>query len=557
MTIFIEISIVLIIATIMAGIMRLLKQPLIIGYILSGLIVGPSVLNILGSNNMLETFSELGVALLLFIVGLSLSPKVIKEVGKVALVTGLGQVIFTTLIGYGLLLLMGFSFIPSLYIALSLTFSSTIIILKLLSDKRQLNELHGKIAIGFLLVQDIVATFILIGITTFSTGEPIQTAIVSILMKGLFLASTIGIFTAFVLPRLTDFFAESQEFLFMFAIAYGLGLGSIFYMLGFSIEIGALIAGVTLAFFPYNLEIASKMRPLRDFFIVVFFILLGSNLSVNNIGEVIVPAIVLSFFVLVGNPLIMIVLMGRLGFKKRVAFLSGLSVAQVSEFSLILIAMGARVGQVDNSVITLVTIVALITIAGSSYMITYAESIYPYLANMLSIFERKNARTRKSDSDNYDVVLFGYNRIGYDFLSAFNKLKSNYVVVDFNPDSIKKLTKKGVNCIYGDAGDTEFLDGLTLETSKMVISTIPSIDTNMLIVERIKMVNENAIILILAHDMKEAKELYKVGATYVVIPHMLGGEYTAKMIVDFEFSKRDFEREKAKHLKYIEKRMKI
>lgn len=554
MNVFLEISTVLVIATALAGVMRLLKQPLIIGYIISGLIVGPVMLNVLKSDGMLETFSEMGVALLLFIVGLSLSPKVIKEVGKAAVVTGVGQVIFTTIIGYLLLILMNFQFVPALYISLSLTFSSTIIILKLLSDKRQLNDLHGKISIGFLLVQDIVATIILIGVTTFSTGEPIGQSIVSMSAKGLFLASIIGLFTIYVLPRLTSFFAKSQEFLFMFSISYGLGLASIFHVLGFSIEIGALTAGITLALFPYNLEIASKMRPLRDFFIVVFFILLGSQLSFDGIGTILMPAVILSLFVLIGNPLIMIILMGRLGFKKRVAFLSGLSVAQVSEFSLILVAMGVRVGHVDSTVSTLVTIVALITIAGSSYMITYAEKLYPYFAKYLSIFERKDIRKNKVSGVNYDVVLFGYNRIGYDFLKEFKSLKLSHLVVDYNPESIAKLSKNGVNCIYGDAGDAEFLDELTLETSKMIISTIPSIDINILITERAKLANENIIVLVLSHDMLEAKELYKVGASYVVIPHMLGGEYAASMISSYKFDKRKFDQERVKHLKYMENR---
>src|SRR3989338_3694257 len=167
MNAFTELSLVLVIATLIACIMRLLRQPLILGHILTGLLIGPYILNLIASAEILRIFSELGVALLLFIVGLQLSPHVIKEVGKIAAVTGVGQVLFTTAIGFFLTsFVFHYSLITSLYISIALTFSSTIIILKLLSDKGDLQKLYGKISIGFLLVQDIIAILILIAVSS-------------------------------------------------------------------------------------------------------------------------------------------------------------------------------------------------------------------------------------------------------------------------------------------------------------------------------------------------------------------------------------------------------
>src|SRR3989304_5072078 len=182
--VFNQISLIILIVLAVSLIIRILKQPLIIGYIISGIIAGPFFLGILPGIDAIGIFSEFGIAFLLFIVGLHLSPKVIKEVGKISLITGVGQVVFTSIGGYFIGMALGFSFITSLYVAVALTFSSTIIIMKLLSDKDALEKLYGKISIGFLLVQDLIAIIILIVISSLSGGENIASLITSTLLKG-------------------------------------------------------------------------------------------------------------------------------------------------------------------------------------------------------------------------------------------------------------------------------------------------------------------------------------------------------------------------------------
>lgn len=556
MEVFIELSIIIGITVLIAGITRLLKQPLIIGYILAGIIVSPYVLDIVKSTETIAIFSQIGVALLLFIVGLSLSPKVIKEVGKVSLVTGLGQIIFTSLIGFLISRLLGFSTIVSMYISIALTFSSTIIIMKLLSDKKDLDKLYGKISIGFLLVQDIFVIILLMVISSFSGNLGVDSLSFWGILGGILLIGGFVFISIYILPKLSAFFAKSQEFLFLFSIGWGLGLAALFHYIGFSMEIGALVAGISLSMSPFHYEISSKMRPLRDFFIILFFILLGSQMVFGNMADLIIPAIIFSLFILIGNPLIVMILMGLLGYRKKTGFQAGLTVAQISEFSLILIALGISVGHLTGEILSLVTIVGLITISGSTYLIIYSDKIYSYFSRYLGIFEREKLIEKEIGMENCDVVLFGYNRVGYDLLESFKKLKKEILVVDYNPETISKLTGDGVKCKYGDVGDEEFLNELDFTKIKMVASTIPEFETNLLLIKKIKSKNKKAIIIVLSSDIDEANELYDLGATYVILPNFLSGNQVSKMIGEYKFDEKKFLKEKKKHIKYLKKRKK-
>lgn len=557
MEVFIELSIIIGITVLIAGIMRLLKQPLIIGYILAGVVVSPYFLNLVRSTETITLFSQIGVAFLLFIVGLSLSPRVIREVGKVSLITGLGQIVFTSLIGFFISRLLGFSVIVSLYIAMALTFSSTIIIMKLLSDKKDLEKLYGKISIGFLLVQDIFVIILLLVISSFSGKLDISSLPLGTLLMGVLFIAMLFLISIYVLPHLSKFFAKSQEFLFLFSIGWGLGLAALFYYIGFSMEIGALVAGIALSMSPYHYEISSKMRPLRDFFIILFFILLGSQMVFGDIGRFIIPALIFSLFILIGNPLIVMILMGILGYKKKIGFQAGLTVAQISEFSFILVVLGIRVGHLTNEILSLITLVGIITIAGSTYLILYSEKIYPHLAKYLSIFERKKVKEEKKDFGDYDLVLFGYNRIGHDILRSFRKLKKKYLVVDYNPETILELKKNGINSRYGDIGDDEFLNELDLNDVKMIVSTIPEFETNLLLINKVRQTNEKAIVIVISHNIEDANRFYKEGANYVILPHFLGGDYTSKMISDYGFDMDKFDKERKEHLKYLKTKKKL
>ena len=293
MSLFFELSIIIVVAAALSGLMRLLKQPIIIGYILTGLLLGPQFLNLIRSTETVSIFSEMGIAILLFIVGLHLSPREIKDVGGKAFITGSIQVLLTAFFGFLISRYFGFPYIESIYLGAAFSFSSTIIVLKLLSDKRDLEKLYGRITVGVSLFQDIIAAFALIFASSFSNGGAQLPNFILLVIKGLLLTLIISLVSVYVLPTLSTFFARSQEYLFLFSLAWGFGLGALFGFLKFSVEIGALVAGVSLSMSPYSQEISSKLKPLRDFFVVIFFILLGSKISFVDFNHLLVPFVVM------------------------------------------------------------------------------------------------------------------------------------------------------------------------------------------------------------------------------------------------------------------------
>lgn len=553
---FLELGVIIAIAAALAIVSKYLRQPLIVSYIVTGIIVGPFVLNIVSASDMIATFSHIGVSLLLFVVGMSLSPKVIREVGKVSLVVGLGQVVFTTIIGYGICRLLGLNPLSSLYTSVALTFSSTIIIMKLLSDKGDTEKLYAKIAIGVLLVQDLLAVVILMMISSAQKATSIPYMIATTLLGGIGALGIILVIGIYVLPKITNFIARSQELLVLFSLSWALSLAALLSYFGYAIEIGALLAGITLSFSPYRYEISSRMRPVRDFFLVLFFIMLGYQmefgLMVENLGII----VLLSIFVLVGNPLIVLILMGWLGYTKKNSFLCGLTVAQISEFSLILVALGMKVGHIGPRVLSIVTAVGLITIAGSSYLILYGDRLYRPIARFLTVFEisgKKIDEHKYHKDGNYEIFLFGFHRIGDDMIKTMRSLKKRFLVIDYNPETVIKLARKGIPCRYGDASDMEMLDELSVKNAKMVICAISDFDTTAYLIEKIREQNKNTVIVTLSYRVEEALELYNKGASYVILPHTLGGQHMSMLIEENGLEINKFLEQKLLHLNHLKK----
>ncbi|MBI2057144.1 cation:proton antiporter [Candidatus Pacearchaeota archaeon] len=552
---FISLSLAVVFAVIVSGFMRMLKQPLIVGYIFAGIIIGPYFFNLFSTNEIFETLSQLGIAFLLFMVGMHLNPRAIKEVGKVSLITGIGQIIFTSIIGFLISLALGFSILVSVYISIALTFSSTIIITKLLYDKKDIDSLYGKIAVGFLIVQDLAAIIILMVVSSYSDGASLN--LWTTLLKGFIILSLLFAFSFFVLPKLVKRAAKSSEFLVLFSVGWALAVASLFHYLNFSLEIGALLAGMALSLSPFSVEISSKMKPLRDFFIVLFFIIIGSQIVFLHIAQNILPIILFSLFILIGNPLIVMIIMKYFGYTKRTGFFAGLTVAQISEFSIILVALGVSVGHLTPEILSIVTMIGLITITGSTYLILYSNSIYQRIYKYLSIFEKKKINAdKKLLRKKYDSILFGYNRTGFEILRALNKLKKNSLVVDFNPDTIAVLKKFKIPNLYGDAEDLEFLNELNLDKTELIVSTAPDYETNILLIDFIRHANSKAVVIMRADNLDEALELYKKGADYILTPAFLGGEHISKMIDKFKINKKEYDKEKEKHIKKLEEALK-
>lgn len=552
-SIFIELSVVIAVAVGVSLFMRIIRQPLIIGHILTGLLVGPTFFNLIKSTETIDVFSEFGIALLLFIVGLGLNPRIIKEVGKIAGAIAFFKLLITTGLGFLLASALGFNTTESLLLGIGLSISSTIIILKLLADKKELTRLYGKISIGFLLVEDIIATFLLVIVAAYASSGGINPTELGILVIK-FAALVISlIFVRIVLiNHMTNLIAKSQDFLFLFAIGWALGIAALFQYAGFSLEIGALMAGVVLASLPYAQEISSRLKILRDFFIVLFFIGLGSHLKLENITDVLPQAFLLSLLVLIVNPIIVMSIMGIGGYTKKTSFKTGMTGSQVSEFSLILLLLAEKSGLIGMRSVSLLTMVALITIAVSAYMILYSDKLYSLFERYLRLFERKKIKERKEKRQNYDLVLIGYHKGGNEFLKVFKSLKKKYIVVDYDPQVIDVLDNNNETYMYGDVTDPELLEELNLEHAKLVVSTITDLTTNMQIAKWLEKNNPHAVYIATADTAEEAAELYEQGASYVVLPHYIGSEKISSFLKKNGLSKTEFRRYREKHLLYLQ-----
>jgi Kef-type K+ transport system membrane component KefB len=525
--VFTEIAMLLLVAAVIGAIGVRLRQPLIVAFIAVGILVGPSVLGWVSANDQVDLLAQLGIALLLFVVGLKLDLHIIRTMGPVALATGLGQVFFTSVIGYLIAIVLGMSPVTALYVAVALTFSSTIIIVKLLSDKREVDTLHGRIAIGFLIVQDIVVVLVMIGLTALAEAGDAASlgweAVEVVLKGGLFIA-TIGLLMRYVLTPLLHQLARSPELLVLFAIAWAVALGAAGVHLGFSKEVGAFLAGVSLASTPYREVIGARLVSLRDFLLLFFFIDLGSGLELATLGAQVVPAIVLSLFVLIGNPVIVMSIMGAMGYRKCTGFLAGLTVAQISEFSLILGALGLSLGHIDAETMGLITLVGLITISASTYMILYSFPLYERISPWLGVFERKQAQRQESHDRNmqesgYDVILFGLGRFGAEIEQVLRRRGYQVLGVDFDPDLVRRHEEHGYAVRYGDAEDPEFLASLPLGQVSWVMSSVPVTRINLVLLHSLREQDYNGSIAVTAHTSGDIERLQVAGANLVLIPY--------------------------------------
>ena len=525
--VFTEMAVLLLMAAVIGAIGVRLRQPLIVAFIAVGILVGPSVLGWVSANDQVDLLAKLGIALLLFVVGLKLDLHIIRIMGPVALATGLGQVIFTSVAGYFIAIALGMTPITALYVAVALTFSSTIIIVKLLSDKREVDTLHGRIAIGFLIVQDIVVVLVMIGLTALGeTGDAatLGREALEVLFKGGLFIAAIGLLMRYVLTPLLHQLARSPELLVLFAIAWAVALGAVGAHLGFSKEVGAFLAGVSLASTPYREVIGARLVSLRDFLLLFFFIDLGAGLDLATLGAQVTPAIILSLFVLIGNPLIVMTILGLMGYRKRTGFLAGLTVAQISEFSLILGALGLSLGHIDADTMGLITLVGLITISASTYMILYSHPLYEWIAPWLGVFERKQAHREDAgdlaaEEDKIDVILFGQGRFGSGIARELRQRGYSVLGVDFDPELVRRQVEYGYAMRYGDAEDPEFLATLPLGQVRWVLSSIREMPVNLALLYGLRDYGYKGRVAVTAHATSNAGQLRQAGADQVLIPY--------------------------------------
>ena len=531
---FIEMTVLLVLAALVGFIGILLRQPLIIAFIAVGLLSGPSALDLVHSEDKIELLSDLGIAVLLFLVGIKLDVKLIKSIGGVSVLTGLGQVLFTSVFGYLIGLMIGLDHISSVYVAVALTFSSTIIIVKLLSDKREIDSLHGQVALGFLIVQDLVVVFAMIALAAIGMGSDDSGHI------GLLLF--VVVFVKYLATPLTERLAKTPELLVIYAIAQAALFAAIGEVIGLGMEVGGLLAGVALASTPYRETIAAKLGPLRDFLLLFFFIALGSALDLSQLGTHTTGALIFSLFVLIGNPIIVLAIMGAMGYRKRTGFLAGLTVAQISEFSLIFIAMGVSLGHLKADILGLVTLVGIITIALSTYMITYSHQLYALFEPLIGVFERKNTpreQTTDHEGERFTVIIFGLGRLGTAIALQLKSKGISVLGIDFNPTAIKQWQTLGLEAAYGDVTDAEFVNELPLNNTKWVVSSIPQHhtgltleDTRKTIIQTIRATGFNGKLGIVSQNKQETEEFKILGVDLVLEPFQDASQRAVELLIE-------------------------
>jgi Kef-type K+ transport system membrane component KefB len=525
---FLEIGAILGLALVGGLLAKFLKQPIIVSYIVVGVVGGPAVLGILSGEGDIKLLAKLGIAMLLFLVGLKLDIHLIRQIGPVALLTGFGQVVLTAGGGYLAAIALGWGGVDAIYIALALTFSSTIIVIKMLGDRREIDQLHGRIAVGVLIVQDILVVIAMLAIVT--VGQPGESMLLIdiawTLGGGLLFLLAVGALARYVLPRLLDWMARSQELTLVFGVSWAVALAAASAWLGLSMEIGAFVAGVALASTPYRESLGARLVSLRDIMVLFFFIELGSSLTLDGAVSQLVPALILTACVLVGKPVIVLLVMGLQGYRARVSFRTGLVLAQISEFSLILIALALSVGQVDNDVVSLVTLVAIFTITISTYFISYQQHILKAFGPLLKRIDgdrRLRAEVSK-ESHPYDAIVIGAGRLGSDIVKGLREEGAELLVVDQDPRALKSVDRFDVDTLFGDASDPDFLKVFPIHETQTVVCAAPDRATNLVVLETIQRLGFTGNVCLTALDRATADTFESYEQVTVIRPFQMAAQ---------------------------------
>jgi Kef-type K+ transport system membrane component KefB len=532
--VFAEIAVTLLVSALAGLLAARLHQPLVVAYVAVGVLVGPSVLGVVQPGSELELFAELGVALLLFVVGLKLDLHVVRTLGPVAVVVGCAQVAIVAAAGFAIALGLGLGTVAAVYVGIGLALSSTVIVVKLLSDRREIDDLHGRLAVGILIVQDLIVVAVMIGVATAGDeSRSLGAALATVALGGAGLLVVLAALMRWVLTPLLHSLARSPDLLLLFAIAWGISVAAVGEAIGVGPEVGAFLAGFSLASTPYREAVGSRLVTLRDFLLLFFFIDLGSRLQPGEAVDQLAVALVLSAFVLLAKPVVVVALLGAMRYRSRVSLETGLALAQISEFSLILGALGLRAGDIDEETITLLTVVALITIAASSYLLLNSEAIARRFAPALDLFERAPivhpGETQPVTTP--DVIVLGLGRYGEGIVSGLLDSDLEVLGVDFDPVALSRWAQEGVAVLYGDAEDPELPKLLPLPESGWIVSTIRRTDANLALLHGLTHEGYIGRVAVAAHRRADVQPLLDAGADRVLLPYASAAKEVVELVM--------------------------
>ncbi|MDD5147736.1 MAG: cation:proton antiporter [Candidatus Daviesbacteria bacterium] len=534
----VQLAIILSISSVLSLFVFRLRLPLVVAYMLAG--VALSFLSVFDVTQslVLHILPEIGIAFVLFLIGMELDLREIKTLGIPIIVAALGQVIITTIGGFAIAGLLGFNTMESIYLGLGLAFSSTVVVVKMLLEKQDLTSLYGKLSIGILLVEDLVAIgvlmFISVSNSALNLGFQQSLPLLTLILKAIGLFILTFVLSRYALERLFDVVAKSTELLFFTAITWCFAFTALAVLSGFSVEIGAFLAGVALASSPYHLQIQGKIKPLRDFFLTLFFIYLGSQVKIEYIMASLPAIIIFTLCALLLKPLIYMLILGIFGFRKHTLFQTALNLSQISEFSLIVLVVGVNAGLVTQLPLSIMASVAVLSIISSSILISLSKRIYKIFAPIMPFFEHKGkVHFLEANIDNQldeHIIIVGAHRVGGPVVEYLKKAEIPFLVMDFNPYIVRGLREQGLNAVYGDVGDPDVLDSLQIEKAKLIISTASFMGDNEMLLEECRRRKTEATIVVRAEDKSHGEALKALGADYVISPERVSGVYLVNQI---------------------------
>jgi Kef-type K+ transport system membrane component KefB len=525
-----SLGIIVVSAAVLVMLGRLVRMPAIVVYLLCGVLIGP-VLSLVDMSAALELISETGIALLLFLVGLELSFNKIRDVGKVAIAAGIGQVLFTAAGGYVLCWLLGFSLMEGLFLATALTFSSTVVVVKLLDEKGELDSLYGRIAVGIFLVQDLVVIVILTFLAGMQAGENLDAGAVAFgLVKafgGMTLLLGLSLLASrYLLPVPFRWAARTPDMLLVWALSWCFLLVLAAHAFGLSLEVGAFLAGLSLAQLPYNDDLRRRVHPLMNLFIAVFFVSLGVQMDASGAAAYWWPTLVLALFVLIGNPFIFLVIITRMGYTARTSFLTSVTVAQISEFSFIFAGMGLASGLIGTEIMSIVALVGVVTIAVSAYMILYNHGLYRYFERFgldrWRIFKtagkaEETAREEAHEIAEGHIIVVGMNTLGRDLVRRLCKRGERVIAIDTDPSKLERLP---CETLLGSVEYLSVLEEAGFSRARLLISALRIEDVNDILAFRCQSAGVPSAIHVI--DLSVVDNLLELGADYLMIPKVDG-----------------------------------
>ncbi|MDY6776521.1 MAG: cation:proton antiporter [Candidatus Nanohaloarchaea archaeon] len=544
-----DVGVIILSATVLATAAKFLRQPLLAAYILAGILIGPEVLGIVQNTGIIRMFAELGVAFLLFMVGLELDLSRLREVRSVVLGAALTEVLFLFSLGYFVMYLLGFRGFDAIYIGLFIAFNSTAVLVKILSDSGDLETLHGRIILGILLVEDVLVVMVLSIMSSLS--DPGLHILVASLVQGAGLFALAIVLSNYIVPHFFRLVEDSHELIFLASLSVLFAFVGAAVETGFSTAVGGFLAGISLTAFPYNVEIAERARTLRDFFVTIFFVSLGMLVSIESLYRLLVPFLILLFVVTTFKPFFVSLMVSLFRYGKRTSFYTGSSLSQISEFSMVLALLGLSLGHIGKGIFSLVTALMVVSITGTSYILKYQKTLYGFFERFMFEFEGATYEEGRSEKEDH-VVLVGGHVKGRRILRILEEMDEKMVVIDHDPEVVEWARDRELDTVYGDIEDYQTMERANFGQAKAVISTVPDAEDNRFLLDHVKKDNPDAVTIVSAEDMESSLLLYEEGADYVLYPKILAAREAADMVQKVYSDGEELEEARKEHIEDLE-----